>query len=115
MSVSKSNKPFSPTPFKPPFWLTNPHLQSILPKFFAPKAPTYRRVVKRSIASGSLKRTHYTVHFEIRTLKCTIYTLHLTLYNLYFILEKKIKKIFTLYTLPVPFSAAGSLRVSDFP
>ena len=33
--------------FKPPFWLTNPHLQSILPKFFAPKAPDYRRVVKK--------------------------------------------------------------------
>ena len=33
--------------FKPPFWLTNPHLQSILPKFFAPKTPEYRRVVKK--------------------------------------------------------------------
>ena len=48
MSYSKPNQPFSPAPFKPPFWLTNPHLQSILPKFFAPKAPTYRRVVEKT-------------------------------------------------------------------
>ena len=38
---------FTYNEFKPPFWLTNPHLQSILPKFFAPKAPKYRRVVKK--------------------------------------------------------------------
>ena len=47
MSTSKPTKPFSPAPFKPPFWLTNPHLQSILPKFFAPKTPNYRRVIKQ--------------------------------------------------------------------
>ena len=34
---------FSPTPFKPPFWLSNAHLQTILPKFIAPDAPEYRR------------------------------------------------------------------------
>lgn len=33
--------------FKPPFWLNNPHLQSILPKFFAPKTPEYRRVIRK--------------------------------------------------------------------
>ncbi|MGO3271766.1 MAG: YheT family hydrolase, partial [Psychrobacter sp.] len=47
MPTPSPKKPFSPKPFKPPFWLTNPHLQSILPKFFAPKAPTYRRVVEK--------------------------------------------------------------------
>ncbi len=38
---------FTYNEFKPPFWLTNPHLQSILPKFFAPKTPEYRRVVRK--------------------------------------------------------------------
>lgn len=38
---------FYPTPFEPPFWLSNPHLQTILPKFFAPAAPIYRRVIGR--------------------------------------------------------------------
>jgi predicted alpha/beta-fold hydrolase len=38
---------FTYNEFKPPFWLSNPHLQSILPKFFAPKTPNYRRVVKK--------------------------------------------------------------------
>ncbi len=47
MSNPNTAKPFSPAPFKPPFWLTNPHLQSILPKFFAPKSPTYRRVIRK--------------------------------------------------------------------
>ena len=46
MFLSNSPTSFSPTPFNPPFWLTNPHLQSILPKFFAPDAPTYRRLIK---------------------------------------------------------------------
>lgn len=38
---------FNPQPFKPPFWLANPHLQTILPKFFAPKVPVYRREIHR--------------------------------------------------------------------
>ena len=46
MFLSNSPTSFSPTPFNPPFWLSNPHLQSILPKFFAPDAPTYRRLIK---------------------------------------------------------------------
>lgn len=46
MFTSNLPQGFSPTPFNPPFWLTNPHLQSILPKFFAPEVPTYRRLVK---------------------------------------------------------------------
>ena len=63
MSVSKSNKPFSPAPFKPPFWLTNPHLQSILPKFFAPKAPTYRRVVMQdSLSETDIAYDFYDAH-----------------------------------------------------
>lgn len=63
MSISKPNTPFSPTPFKPPFWLTNPHLQSILPKFFAPKAPTYRRVVKKdSLDESDIAYDFYDAH-----------------------------------------------------
>lgn len=34
---------FDPKPFEPPFWLTNAHLQTILPKLLAKKAPIYRR------------------------------------------------------------------------
>ena len=34
---------FTYTEFKPPFWLANAHLQTILPKFIAPDAPPYRR------------------------------------------------------------------------
>ncbi|MBO1532035.1 alpha/beta fold hydrolase [Psychrobacter sp. F1192] len=47
MFISNAPDAFTPTPFKPPFWLANPHLQSILPKFFAPKTPTYRRVIRK--------------------------------------------------------------------
>ena len=55
--------PFSPAPFKPPFWLTNPHLQSILPKFFAPKAPTYRRVVEKdSLDESDIAYDFYDAH-----------------------------------------------------
>ncbi|WP_227428937.1 YheT family hydrolase [Psychrobacter sp. I-STPA6b] len=36
-------KDFSNSQFKPPFWMTNPHLQTILPKFIMPEAPPYRR------------------------------------------------------------------------
>ena len=39
----KKITPFSPAPFKPPFWLTNAHLQTILPRFIAADAPKYRR------------------------------------------------------------------------
>ncbi|CAM3513656.1 hypothetical protein GCM10016272_14120 [Psychrobacter glaciei] len=63
MSTSKSTKPFSPAPFNPPFWLTNPHLQSILPKFFAPKAPTYRRVVEKdSLDESDIAYDFYDAH-----------------------------------------------------
>lgn len=42
---NKSTTPitFRPTPFKPPLWLTNPHVQTILPKFIQPESPLYRR------------------------------------------------------------------------
>ncbi|WP_169392732.1 MULTISPECIES: YheT family hydrolase [Psychrobacter] len=41
---------FNYQPFKPPFWLANPHLQTILPKFIAPTSPNYRReLVKDSL------------------------------------------------------------------
>lgn len=61
--MSTSTKPFSPAPFKPPFWLTNPHLQSILPKFFAPKAPTYRREVEKdSLDESDIAYDFYDAH-----------------------------------------------------
>lgn len=39
----KSKSSFNPTPFAPPFWLTNPHVQTMLPKALMPKLPKYRR------------------------------------------------------------------------
>lgn len=36
-------KIFSPTPFAPPFYLKNPHIQSILPKFVRQPIPKYKR------------------------------------------------------------------------
>ena len=63
MPTSKSTKPFAPAPFKPPFWLTNPHLQSILPKFFAPKTPDYRRVIKQdSLCETDIAYDFYDAH-----------------------------------------------------
>lgn len=63
MSISAPNQPFTPTLFKPPFWLTNPHLQSILPKFFAPKTPSYRRVIKQdSLAETDIAYDFYDAH-----------------------------------------------------
>lgn len=35
--------PFNPTPFNPPFYLRNPHLQSILPRFVKQPMPSYQR------------------------------------------------------------------------
>lgn len=41
---------FTYSEFKPPFWLANAHLQTILPKFIAPNVPVYRReLVKDSL------------------------------------------------------------------
>lgn len=34
---------FIPKPFNPPFWLANPHVQTMLPKALMPKLPKYRR------------------------------------------------------------------------
>lgn len=63
MSTHSLSKPFTPPPFKPPFWLTNPHLQSILPKFFAPKSPTYRRVIsKDSLDETDIAYDFYDAH-----------------------------------------------------
>ena len=63
MPTSKPTKPFSPAPFKPPFWLSNPHLQSILPKFFAPKTPSYRRVIKQdSLCETDIAYDFYDAH-----------------------------------------------------
>lgn len=63
MPTSKPRKTFAPAPFKPPFWLSNPHLQSILPKFFAPKTPTYRRVVEKdSLDESDIAYDFYDAH-----------------------------------------------------
>lgn len=60
---SNTAKPFAPAPFKPPFWLTNPHLQSILPKFFAPKTPNYRRVIRKdSLDETDIAYDFYDAH-----------------------------------------------------
>lgn len=44
---------FTPAPFQPPIWLSNAHLQTILPKFFAPSLPKYRRVLGRDSLNES--------------------------------------------------------------
>ncbi|WP_201587469.1 YheT family hydrolase [Psychrobacter jeotgali] len=63
MLLSNPPKSFSPAPFKPPFWLSNPHLQSILPKFFAPETPTYRReVIKDSLDETDIAYDFYDAH-----------------------------------------------------
>lgn len=36
-------KPFIPTPFVPPFYLSNPHVQTMLPKFIRQSTPNYQR------------------------------------------------------------------------
>ena len=54
---------FTPTPFNPPFWLTNPHLQTILPKFFAPKIPSYRReIIRDSLDESDVAYDFYDAH-----------------------------------------------------
>lgn len=42
-TLMSSSDYLNPDSFKPPFWLSNPHLQTILPKFTMPDAPPYRR------------------------------------------------------------------------
>lgn len=66
--LKKTNYPnpqagFTPTPFNPPFWLTNPHLQTILPKFFAPKLPNYRReIIRDSLDESNVAYDFYDAH-----------------------------------------------------
>lgn len=50
---------FTPEPFKPPFWLCNAHLQTILPKFIMPEPPPYRR----SLALDSLQESDIAYDF----------------------------------------------------
>ena len=58
MSTSPSS--FSPAPFKPPFWLANAHLQTILPRFIAAKAPKYRReLLKDSLDESEIAYDFY--------------------------------------------------------
>lgn len=51
---------FNPAPFSPPFWLSNPHLQSILPKFLAKSPPYYRReLIKDSFNESDVAYDFY--------------------------------------------------------
>ena len=51
---------FTYTEFKPPFWLANAHLQTILPKFIAPDVPIYRReLVKDSLNESEVAYDFY--------------------------------------------------------
>lgn len=53
---------FTYTEFKPPFWLANAHLQTILPKFIAPDTPIYRReLVKDSLDESEVAYDFYDV------------------------------------------------------
>lgn len=53
------NDTFNAIDFKPPFWLRNPHLQTILPKFTMPGPPDYRR----DLALDSLNESHIAYDF----------------------------------------------------
>jgi len=60
MSTSKPTNAFSPAPFKPPFWLKNAHLQTILPRFIAAKTPEYRReLLKDSLDESEIAYDFY--------------------------------------------------------
>ena len=51
---------FTYTDFKPPFWLANAHLQTILPKFVAPNVPIYRReLIKDSLNESEVAYDFY--------------------------------------------------------
>ncbi len=51
---------FTYSEFKPPFWLANAHLQTILPKFIAPNVPVYRReLVKDSLDESEVAYDFY--------------------------------------------------------
>lgn len=48
-------KRFQAQPFKPPFWLANPHLQTILPKYLVTHQPNYRReLIKDSLNESQI-------------------------------------------------------------
>ncbi|WP_201529747.1 YheT family hydrolase [Psychrobacter frigidicola] len=51
---------FTYNEFKPPFWLANAHLQTILPKFVAPNVPIYRReLIKDSLNESEVAYDFY--------------------------------------------------------
>lgn len=61
--TANDSKEFNPKPFDPPFWLSNPHLQTILPKFFAPKIPNYRReIIRDSLDESNVAYDFYDAH-----------------------------------------------------
>lgn len=48
-------KSFKAQPFKPPFWLKNPHIQTILPKFLVKYQPNYRReLIKDALGESQI-------------------------------------------------------------
>lgn len=58
---------FTPTPFNPPFWLSNPHLQTILPKFVMPAMPAYQReIVKDSFGVTDVAYDFYKVEDVVK-------------------------------------------------
>ncbi len=59
---------FIATPFSPPFWLTNPHLQTILPKLLVKKMPNYRReLVSDSFNKNKVAYDFYDCENEQKT------------------------------------------------
>ena len=56
---------FTVQPFTPPFWLANPHLQTILPKFFFFFQPNYRReLIKDSLDESQIAYDFVDAHDE---------------------------------------------------
>ena len=56
---------FTVQPFTPPFWLANPHLQTILPKFLVKYQPNYRReLIKDSLDESQIAYDFVDAHDE---------------------------------------------------
>ena len=58
-TTTTPNHPFEPTPFEPPLWLKNPHLQTILPRYLITHCPQYRR----ELVKDSLVESHVAYDF----------------------------------------------------
>lgn len=65
------------TPFNPPFWLSNPHIQTIVPKFIAPSIPLYRReLVKDALNESDVAYDFYDVADEPKPKKPLVVLFH---------------------------------------